>query len=140
MIQSRDSKLRRLIFLPCCITINDLFSLISVIMIIPGYVHGQGTKLCPPFPPSRHSVYLQIQNAQKCLFFLAASGRVHCLEKEKRLIVFLIGSIAKISFKGKQRNDPSEAERLGNMSVGTKVSSTPCKLPEDNHHKTNKRK
>nr|XP_058963172.1 protein phosphatase 1 regulatory subunit 32-like [Pocillopora verrucosa]XP_058963173.1 protein phosphatase 1 regulatory subunit 32-like [Pocillopora verrucosa] len=29
-------------------------------------------------------------------------------------------STAKISFKGKQRNDPTEAERLGNTSTGTK--------------------
>lgn len=29
-------------------------------------------------------------------------------------------SIAKISFKGKQRTDPTEAERLGNVSLGTK--------------------
>ena len=35
---------------------------------------------------------------------------------------FLSFSIAKLSFKGKQRNDPTEAERLGNVSTGTKVS------------------
>ena len=35
---------------------------------------------------------------------------------------FLFFSIAKLSFKGKQRNDPTEAERLGNVSTGTKVS------------------
>ena len=36
---------------------------------------------------------------------------------------FLFFSIAKLSFKGKQRNDPTEAERLGNVSTGTKVST-----------------
>lgn len=35
---------------------------------------------------------------------------------------FLFFSIAKLSFRGKQRNDPTEAERLGNVSTGTKVS------------------
>ena len=37
------------------------------------------------------------------------------------LFYHLLYSIAKLSFKGKQRNDPTEAERLGNVSTGTKV-------------------
>ena len=37
------------------------------------------------------------------------------------LLLYYFYSIAKLSFKGKQRNDPTEAERLGNVSTGTKV-------------------
>ena len=37
--------------------------------------------------------------------------------------LFYLRSIAKLSFRGKQRNDPTKPERLGNVSTGTKVSS-----------------
>ena len=105
------------------VKINDLISLISV-TIIPWLctlsVHKTVSAL-PSLP--QLCISTNLERVEMSVLF--AGMWVHCLEKEKLLIFFLIGSIAKISFKGKQRNDPSEAERLGNMSIGTKVSSTP---------------
>ena len=43
-------------------------------------------------------------------------------DKVAEISSFFLFSIAKLSFKGKQRNDPTEAERLGNVFTGTKVS------------------
>ena len=44
-----------------------------------------------------------------------------CLFIHLFVCLLVLNSIASAAFKGKQRNDPSEAERLANAFVGRKV-------------------